>query len=227
MGNVGSMPAVDPSRALGRQVALATSAHERLLAALDERVSADELDVSAPSMLPGWTVGHVITHVTNSADGHALLFAGAAEGRVATQYPGGMEGRAADIEAGARRPAAEQVDRLRRSIGNLEGLWAASSWEGHGIVGRGAEAPISDLPFMRLREVAIHHIDLDIAATFADLPGEYVRLDLRRMEMLWQARRPMGMTTLPAAALAAAPHERLAWLMGRSSIEGVAPAGVF
>ena len=47
------------------------------------------------------------------------------------------------------------------------------------------------------------------------------------MEMQWQARQPMGLTTLPQAVLHRPPHERLAWLMGRLEIEGVAPAGVF
>ena len=48
-----------------------------------------------------------------------------------------------------------------------------------------------------------------------------MRLELRRMEMLWNARQPMGLTALPAAALHRPPPERLAWLMGRISIDGV------
>ena len=42
------------------------------------------------------------------------------------------------------------------------------------------------------------------------------------MEMRWNARRPMGMTGLPQAALDAPPHERLAWLLGRTSIGDLA-----
>ena len=114
----------------------------------------------------------------------------------------------------------------RRSNGSKH-LWTASTWLGTGIIGLGAEVPLADLPFFRLREVAIHHVDLRMGFDFNDLPPPYVRLEVRRMEMLWQARQPMGLTPLPAAALALAPPARLAWLMGRHTVEGLAPADVF
>jgi len=43
---------------------------------------------------------------------------------------------------------------------------------------------------------------------------------------MWRARRPMGLTPLPAAVLAEAPHRRLGWFMGRVDIDGVEPAGM-
>jgi len=45
--------------------------------------------------------------------------------------------------------------------------------------------------------------------------------------MQFHARAPMGLTTMPALALAQPPHVRLSWLLGRHDIEGLAPAGVF
>jgi len=45
--------------------------------------------------------------------------------------------------------------------------------------------------------------------------------------MLWAARQPMGMTPLPDRALAAPPPQRLAWLMGRAAIDGLAPAAIY
>ena len=51
--------------------------------------------------------------------------------------------------------------------------------------------------------------------------------DRTRMEMRWNARRPMGLTGLPDEALRAPPPVRLAWLLGRTTIEGLEPAGVF
>ena len=217
----------DVQRDIDRDIAMATAAHRRLLDDLDQRLLADDLDVTAPSALPGWSVGHVITHVTNSGDGHALVFEAARRGEVGHQYPHGLQGREADIEAGAPRPPAVQVAGLRSSIERLEDLWAASTWVGTGILALGAEVPLVDLPFLRLREVAIHHVDLRMGFDFNDLPPPYVRLEVRRMEMLWQARQPMGLTPLPAAALALAPPARLAWLMGRTTVEGLAPADVF
>jgi len=209
-----------------RDVSLAVDAHRRLLSHLDRLVAAEILDVAAPSRLPGWTVGHVITHVTHSGDGHSRMFAAAAAGRVGEQYPGGIDVRNADIEAGAPRPAAEQVDDLRASMSRLEQRWASSSWAGRGAAAFG-EVDICHLPFLRVREVAVHHIDLGVGVGFHDLPEEYLRLELRRMEMLWRARQPMGLTPLPDAALAVAPPDRLAWLMGRADIDGLEPAHIF
>jgi maleylpyruvate isomerase len=37
----------------------------------------------------------------------------------------------------------------------------------------------------------------------------------------------MGMTPLPAAALALPPTTRLAWMMGRVEVDGLEPAGLF
>ena len=219
-------PMGEAGRELDRDVELAASEHQRLLEALDALVGSGSLDIAAPSRLPGWTVGHVITHVTNSGDGHAGIFDGAAHGRVQAQYPGGVEGRAADIEAGAGRPAEEQVRALRTSIWSLEQRWAESSWTGRGV-GPAGEIPLVELPFLRIREVAVHHVDLGIGYEFMDLPTTYVRLELRRMEMLWKARQPMGMTPLPAAAASAEPALRLAWLMGRAEIDGLRPAGIY
>ena len=46
-------------------------------------------------------------------------------------------------------------------------------------------------------------------------------------EMVWRARKPMGLTPLPPAVLAVPPGDRLAWMVGRNEIEGVEPAGLF
>jgi len=207
---------------LDRDIELATSEHRRLLSALGALVEDDALEIAAPSALPGWTIGHVLTHITNSGEGHAEIF----DAAVAIQYPGGMDGRAADIEAGSTRAASDQVDALRQSIDRLQTCWTDSDWQGTGIVPLG-EVPITDLVFFRIREVAIHHADLNIGYTFGDLPHEYVRLELRRMGMLFKARQPMGMASLPTEALAAPPHVRLAWLTGRGEIKGLKAAAIF
>ena len=206
---------------------VATEEHRRLLSTLDRRVASGTLDVAARSLLPDWTIGHVVTHVTHSGDGHVRMLDAAAEGDVGPQYPGGRAQRNSGIEQGAARPAAEQVADLRRAIDALEARWASMpTWDGVGA-SLGGEVAIADLPFLRIREVAIHHADLGIGFTFGDLPGAYLREELRRMEMLWASRQPMGMTTLPPLALAAPPSDRLAWLMGRSAIDGLDPAGVY
>jgi hypothetical protein len=42
-------------------------AHQRLLAELDSRVENATLDTEAASLLPNWTVGHVLGHVVGNA----------------------------------------------------------------------------------------------------------------------------------------------------------------
>ncbi|NQY56476.1 MAG: maleylpyruvate isomerase family mycothiol-dependent enzyme [Ilumatobacteraceae bacterium] len=217
------MPA--DGRDLDRDVELAAGAHQQLLAALDAQ--RDDLEVRATSALPEWSVGHVLAHITNSGDGHARLFVAAARGEVGDQYPGGLDQRTVEIEEAAGRSAEEHIDALRRSVWHLESMWAASSWEGRGRLSHGAEVSLRDLPFLRSREVLLHHVDLDIGFGFDDLPSLYIRLELARLEMLWKARQPMGMTAIPAAARQAPPPERLAWLTGRGEIDGLGPADVF
>jgi maleylpyruvate isomerase len=202
-------------RALNRDVAGAAAAHQRLLATLD---GAADADPSASSRLPGWTVGHVLTHLARNAESHIRLLDGL------TQYEGGAQGRAAAIEAGASRELSTLVSDVRRTIWGLEQRWASQrDWDGVAHATRGDVSRV-DLPFLRWRETEVHHVDLGLGYEMADLPSEYVRLELRRLEMLWAARRPMGMTALPAEALAAPPHERLAWLLGRAPLADLPPA---
>lgn len=205
----------------------ATAAQSRLRASLDDLFDRGELDTTADSRLPGWSIGHVITHIAQSGDGHLRMLDAAARGEVGRQYPGGFEQRESGIRDGVGRPASEQLADLRRGMSALEARWASMpTWEGTGT-SMGGDLPITDLPFLRLREVAIHHIDLGLDATFDDLPEIYLREELRRMEMLWSARQPMGLTSLPPPALAAAPPARLAWLLGRADIPGLDPAHIY
>jgi len=47
------------------------------------------------------------------------------------------------------------------------------------------------------------------------------------MTMQWASRKPMGLTTLPAAAMALPEAHRVAWLTGRVEVSGLEPAGIF
>jgi maleylpyruvate isomerase len=216
------------ARQLDRDVAGAATAHQGLLAMLDERADAGTLDGAAPSRLPDWTIGHVLTHLARNADSIVRVLEAAARGDVIDRYEGGLARRNAEIEAGAGRPAEELVADVRTTIWRLEQTWSVQSrWDGRSREGEGREIPITDFPFLRWREVEVHRADLGLGYEPTDWPAEYVRQDLRWMEMRWNARRPMGMTGLPQAALDAPPHERLAWLLGRTSIGDLEPAGVF
>ena len=133
----------------------------------------------------------------------------AERGEVVDRYEGGGDGRDADIEAGHDRSAARaggrrapnrRRDWRRRGPRTRTGTGSAGS----GRAGR-CRWPIS--PFARWREVEVHRVDLGLGYEPEDWPAEYVRLELREMEMRWNARRPMGLTGLPPAALAAAASD--------------------
>ncbi len=155
------------------------------------------------------------------------MIEGAGRGEIVEQYEGGVEGRSDEIEEGAGRAAGVLVEDVVSSADALEAAWAASDWTGYGRRTLGSQTQIGQLPFLRVREVAIHHVDLGLGYTFADLDRLYLRLELSRLAMSWQARQPMGMTPLPDAALALDPPTRLAWLLGRAEVDGLDPAGIF
>jgi maleylpyruvate isomerase len=60
---------------------------------------------SGPSLLAGWSRGHVLAHWARNADGQTRMLLAAMRGDLTAQYPGGNAQRHADIEAGAARPA--------------------------------------------------------------------------------------------------------------------------
>lgn len=208
----------DDPRGISAAVVSAARSEAALVAFLRE---VGPIDPARPSLLPNWTVGHVLTHLARNADSHLSMLAGL------MQYSAGTEGRNTDIEAGATRPWDELVDDVAISGSALTEKFAShTAWDGeaHALSGM---RPMTMLPILRQREVELHRIDLGLGAEFADLPSDYVRRELRILEMIWKARQPMGLTGLPAAALMLPPTERLAWITGRSDPDGLEPAGVF
>lgn len=214
------------SRDRDEHISGCTAAHRRLLDHLDAVLTDDV--TRSPSALPDWTVGHVVTHLARNADSHVRMIEGACRGEVLAQYAGGRAERTADIEAGAPRGAVEQLADLHAAIAGLEHAWATCTdrgWAGSGLAIAG-EMPVTVLPMLRWREVEIHHADLGLPGfTTADWSETYVRWELDMTVRTWSSRRPMGMTALPPAALALDPHERLAWLTGRSRPFGLPDPG--
>ena len=151
---------------------LIDAATERLLATA-RRLTDD--DVRRDSLLPGWTVGHVLSHIARNADSLVNLATWARTGVRTPQYAS-SESRDADIEAGADRPIAEQVDdlvasadRLRESLAQVpETVWAVViEWRGGGRKAAGA------IPSARLTEVDVHHADLGLGYGFGDIPEDF------------------------------------------------------
>src|SRR5215475_14847731 len=71
-----------------------------------------------PSSLPGWSRGHVLTHIARNADSLRNLLIWARTGVVTPQYRS-AEARDLDIEAGHSRPADELVTDIAESAAGL------------------------------------------------------------------------------------------------------------
>lgn len=201
-------PSAAADDALASTVIGSAAAHQRLFTTLDRL---DDGGCRRPSRLPGWTIGHVLTHLARNADSHVRMLEGAGRGEALEQYPGGYDQRAADIEAGAGRPAAALAHDVRSSAARLELTWARTgprAWAGHGLA-RGRRWACRDLPFHRWREVELHHVDLGLGYEPTHWPEEYVAREL-----------PIALAALPERLPAAARAPFLAWLMGRTAEPG-------
>lgn len=123
-----------------------------------------------PSLLPGWSRGHVLTHLARNADSMTRAFEGAVRGEVVARYPGPPGTRDREIDAGADRSAADLVADVRHSQRRLDAAvdaMTADGWAGSWSRG-GAEHPVAELPWLRWREVALHHLDLDLPGCGVD-----------------------------------------------------------
>ncbi|QYG91440.1 maleylpyruvate isomerase family mycothiol-dependent enzyme [Iamia sp. SCSIO 61187] len=168
-----------------------------------------------PSLLPGWTVGHVLTHLARNAEGVRGMIEGAVRDVAVPMYPS-AEARRADIEAGAGRPAAALVDDVAATAEALDASWPAGgapAWEGSGLTLAGP-LPVAEMPFRRWREVEVHRADLGLAFTWADWSDAYVAVELERTVAESAARTPDGH---PVAIGPDDDHRLvLAWLLGRA-----------
>jgi maleylpyruvate isomerase len=154
------------------------------------------------SRLPGWTVGHVLTHIARNADSLVWRLEGAETGELRDQYPGGLEQRSNDIEQGATRPAAELVRDVRQTAGAVERVMAGLSpagWDAPSRTSKGVVENARDAVLSRWREVVVHHGDLGLGPV--PLPPALVEV--------WLPRE------LPRLAERSDPAELLSWVIGR------------
>jgi maleylpyruvate isomerase len=136
-----------------------------------------------PSRLPGWSRGHVLTHLARNADGLRNLLIWARTGVRTPQYPS-REAREAGIEAGAGRAAAALAEDLEQSAAAFAAEAAAVPDGGWDVLVRGMngpEHPAWFTLFRRLTEVEIHHVDLGRGYGPADWPASFVADELERV----------------------------------------------
>jgi maleylpyruvate isomerase len=150
-----------------------------------------ELDLRAPSRLPGWTRAHVVAHLARNAEALANLLRGARTGTPAAAYAS-QEARDAAIEEGAHRPHTVLLPELIDAAGLFRGEAFAvpdTAWEVPVRMLTGPEFPAAELLVLRLVEVELHHVDLDVGYGRHDWPEPFVQLDLREPMRSWRADR--------------------------------------
>jgi maleylpyruvate isomerase len=198
----------------------------------------DDRTARQPSRLPGWTVGHLLTHLARNADAHTRVFEGAAQGEVWAMYPGGEAERGAAIEEGAGRPAGKLLADLVSARQRLEASWSAASHEAW-ATGLGARRAgpmtVADFVFLRCREVEVHTIDLGVGPVGAGdrwdaLQPAYLEREWSELTAGLAARVPAGTVVVlvpgdrPSRAFGAGPEvvhvhatagRILGWLLDR------------
>jgi maleylpyruvate isomerase len=187
-----------------------------------------------PSLLPGWSRGHLLTHLARNADGLRNLLIWARTGVQTPQYPN-VQARNDGIEAGAGRPAAELAADIAESAAQFAeeadrltgAAWLAAV---HGVSGAGHPAWFT--LFRRLSELEIHHVDLGLGYAASDWPAQFASQCLQRVvgdftgpdspaALLRSTddgtEHRIGPTDTPVTVTIVGPtRELLAWLIGRS-----------
>lgn len=216
----------DPQVALER----IQSATEDLLG---DAARLSDAEMRGPSLLPGWSRGHVLTHLARNADGGRRVLSWARTGVEAPEYPS-MAARAEEIEAGSGRSAVELVADVRRSAAQFALEYTrmpAEAW--HRIVRwtGGQQRPVMRAADSRLSEVLVHHVDLRGDYQPIHWPPEFVSEMLGRVvgsltsrdkvaamrcyAMDTEMRYQIGVSG-DALVIHGGQASLLAWLMGRS-----------
>jgi maleylpyruvate isomerase len=225
------------SDAAGRAPDLLPAADQALVRTVD---GLDDAAWNEPSLLPGWTRAHVVAHLALNAEGLAGVLHGAHLGRPQPMYAS-AEARDSDIDELAGAAPAELRERFLASTATfaqaLEAMHA-DDWAGRfERTPGGPEFALVNVALMRVREVEIHHADLDAGYTAADWPEGFRTLLLDSMtkrpypaafvvrptdiDGTWEygevGARPVGTLPVVTGPSAAACW----WLTGRGSGEGL------
>lgn len=214
----------------------------------------DNALASSASLLPGWTRGHVLSHLARCADASTAILAATLIGIEAPGCPDSHH-HTACITAGARRPVTDQLADLEASARRLNAAFAAMpprAWSYDVRLATGEIVPASWLVGARLREVELHHVDLDLGYAPSDwaeaftrqlLPAVVSDLDARvagplhlraddlreeyRIEPAGRGGEGVPAVTTAAATVTGPGYALTSWLTGRPTSEPlvVSPAG--
>lgn len=151
---------------------------ERRLARTVDALTGDEW--TAPSLLPGWSRAHVVAHLALNGEALRGVLRGEVDHERVPMYET-QESRDADIEQLAAADPSELRERLFGSLTTfIDAVRAVPDevWERRfeRTRGGGAVFPLRAIPIMRLREIEVHHADLDRGYTADEWPQAFAEL---------------------------------------------------
>jgi len=170
----------------------------------------DDEQMHQPSLLPDWSRAHVLAHLARKSESHVWLFEGAALDEVREQALAPSMGPD-EFDTRVRRGATELVSDLDAAFRRVDEVFSHVPdvcWDRVAVLTAGPRT-MSDVVLRHLRDVEVHHVDLDIGYAPRDWPTEFVEAELER--------RLRG---LPDRASHA---DLLAWLLDRGQSPTLGP----
>jgi len=158
---------LDPSRVRTRR-------HEATQALLGDTIGITDEQWQAPSRLPGWTRAHVATHLARNADGLTRVIDQLVNDRPTSMYDSPTDADWA-VEAGSSRSALELQTDLDASAGRLhERLPKLTHMRADRLVPLTHKVTVrlDHIPIVRLNELVVHHVDLNLGFGWGDVCPE-------------------------------------------------------
>lgn len=194
-----------------------------VLAGLDDEAA------RAPSGLPGWSRGHVLTHIANFSEAMTRQVDEARAGRGIEMYDGGRPARDAAIEAGSGRSADELKQHVRTAGEGLLAAWAKVDDWTRPVMHRNSD--LAATVYTGWREFEVHTVDLALEPTTDGWSGEFC---LHLLDFL-RPRTPDGLRlvldagdtrwengTGPDHVLTGTLSDLTAWFAGRPPVRPIA-----
>ncbi|HEY1323569.1 MAG TPA: maleylpyruvate isomerase N-terminal domain-containing protein [Streptosporangiaceae bacterium] len=173
-----------------------------------------DLDLRVPSMLPGWTRGHVLAHLARNADGMRNVLIGVRTGQDRPAYAS-AEAREAGIEQDAGRRATEHAADLAGSAMALRTMARQLPDEGWQVPVHMLDGtdlfPAAELLTRRLAEVELHHCDLGAGYGPGDWPAFFADMELAEPMRSWRQDR----LSYPEPAPLMSARPPASWQRGR------------
>jgi maleylpyruvate isomerase len=134
----------------------------------------DNSTVRGRSLLPRWSRAHVLSHLARNADALLNLLTWARTGVEHPMYAS-REDRDAAIDEGATRGHLLLCEDLTAACARFAGAADAmpvGAWDTVLTNARGDTMLAAEVPWLRMREVWVHLVDLDAGVGFDDVPAD-------------------------------------------------------